>query len=166
MSTINQLLFNNNIIPKWFITVKFSSTKSFSLSGNDDKLNIKSDNNNITKVEKEINYFINLLYQAVYDKTSTKKIKEPKFQILSFIERGEANYDYHAHLITENIPDKSFPEIEEILSKIRIKHKGISSRDETTIDIILYEYRHAIYVMKTFSATNNPLSTVSSRINK
>jgi hypothetical protein len=165
MNTIHQIIRNNNIIPKWFITIKFISTESFSLSNHDDRLNIKFDNNNIAKVEKEINYFINLLYQAVYGKTSTKKIKEPKFQILSFIEKGEANYEYHCHLITENINDKSIEELKEILSRIRIKHKGIRSRDTNAIDIIPYAYRHSTYVFKTFTKETNPLSILTSRIN-
>ena len=82
MNNVQQIIKNTGITPKWFITIKFIETQSFTLSRGEAKLNIKSDNTNITKVEKSINYFINLLYQAVYGKTSTKKIREKKFQIL------------------------------------------------------------------------------------
>jgi predicted transcriptional regulator len=165
MNTINQILHNNNITPEWFITIKFSSTESFTLSNTDNTLIFKADNQNIFKVEKEVNYFINLLYQSVYNKTSTKKIKETKFQILSFIEQGESK-DYHCHLIVEKIKDKSIDELKQILDKIRIKHKGIRTRDTNAIDIIPYDYRHSIYAFKAFTPTYNPLSTTTSRINR
>jgi hypothetical protein len=163
MNNIEQIIKNNNITPKWFLTIKYIETESFVLSG---KLNTKSDNTNLTKVEKSTNYFINLLYQYSYNKSATRKILVPKFQILSFLELGEARYGYHAHLVTEDILDKTIEEIQDILLRIRYKHRGIKAKDKKAIDIKPYKPHHSSYVDKQSTAIYFPLSTTTTRINK
>lgn len=163
MNNIEQIITNNNIAPKWFITIKYIETESFVLKG---KLNAKSDNTNLSKVEKSTNYFINLLYQYSYNKSATRKILVPKFQILSFLELGEAIYGYHAHLVTEDILGKSIEEIQDILLRIRYKHKGIRTKDKQAIDIRPYKPHHSSYVDKQSTAIYFPLSTTTTRINK
>lgn len=163
MNNVEQIIKNNNIVPKWFITIKYIETESFVLKG---KLNTKSDNTNLTKVEKSTNYFINLLYQYSYNKTSTRKIIVSKYQILSFLELGEAKYGYHAHLIIEDILSKNVEEIRDILLKVQFKHKGIRTKDEQAIDIKPYKSHHSSYVTKQSTAIYFPLNTTTSRINK
>jgi phenylalanyl-tRNA synthetase beta subunit len=163
MNNIEQIITNNNIIPKWFITIKYKETKSFVLG--DRKSNIKADNTNLTKVETATNYFINLLYQYAYNKSSTNKINDTKFQILSFLELGQAKYGYHAHLVVENILEMNIDEIKQILSRIKIKHSGIRTNDVNAIDIRPYKSHHAGYVDKQSTPIYFPLSTKTSRIN-
>jgi hypothetical protein len=151
MNNIEQIIKNNNILPKWFITIKYIETESFVLKG---KLNTKCDNTNLTQVEKSTNYFINLLYQYSYNKSATRKILVPKFQILSFLE------------LTEDILDKTIEEIQDILLRIRYKHRGIKTKDEKAIDIRPYKPHHSSYVDKQSTAIYFPLSTITSRINK
>jgi hypothetical protein len=153
---IQTIITNNNISPKWFITIKFAQTKSFTLSKHNDKLINKSDAVNLD------NYFINLLYKAIYKKSRISRISN-KFKILVFLEKGYANYDYHAHLIVEEMLNYDQKYIYEVLKTIQSKHPSID-KYSSGIDIIPYAKRHNHYVMKDWTKNNLPLSTICSRL--
>jgi hypothetical protein len=159
---IQTIITNNNISPKWFITIKFAQTKSFTLSKHNDKLINKSDAVNLDKVQKNTNYFINLLYKAIYKKSRISRISN-KFKILVFLEKGYANYDYHAHLIVEEMLNYDQKYIYEVLKTIQSKHPSID-KYSSGIDIIPYAKRHNHYVMKDWTKNNLPLSTICSRL--
>lgn len=159
---IQTIITNNNISPKWFITIKFAQTKSFTLSKHNDKLINKSDAVNLEKVEKNTNYFINLLYQTIYKKSRISRIPN-KFKILVFLEKGIADYDYHCHMILENMLNYDQKYIHEVLKTIQSKHSAID-KYSSGVDIISYSKRHNHYVMKDWTKNNLPLSTICSRI--
>jgi hypothetical protein len=162
LNPIQTIITNNHISPKWFLTIKFAQTKSFTLSKLNDKLINKQDAVNLDKVQKNTNYFINLLYQAIYKKSKISRIPN-KFKILVFLEKGISNYDYHCHMIVEDIINYDQKSIHEVLKTIQSKHPAID-KYSSGINIIPYAKRHNHYVMKDWTKNNLPLSTICSRI--
>lgn len=163
VNIVQEIIDRNNIVPKYFISINFNKQNSFTLSKHNDSLKYVKETVDLDRAESNLNLFINIFYQKIYNRSKISRIKEDKFKILCFLEQGTAKRDYHAHLITEDIANKSIDEIKSVLHTVKYKHKG-TDKAESGIDIIPYDKRHNHYVMKTYSDLYNPFCIKCTRI--
>jgi glycogen synthase len=159
----HDIIRKTNFIPNYFITVKYTSNRSWTAKDKIDKFIPVSDTRSLHHAERNAKHFINLLYCKIYNKSNVNRINDNKFRMLVFHENNESE-DYHTHIISENIPNIiHVQDLDTVLSHIQIKHKGIQS-GSNGIHSKLFCENHVSYCCKTVTEDYYPLDIYNSSL--
>lgn len=162
---VTALISKTNFKPKWFICVHYKTNKSSRHNFEDYQFHVKSETDTISKVERNFRHFKNLLLCKTYNVTSRNKIKCNKFRFLHFYELGEAKYNYHSHIVIEDIPKHpTLEDVKGLLKAVQLRHPDIEN-SEIAIDVrLIYSNDWLSYVLKTATQSFTPLDIHNSDI--
>jgi hypothetical protein len=162
---VTSIISRTNFIPKWFVSAHYKTNRSSRHNFQDYEFKIISESDAISKVEKNFKHLKNLLLCKVFNVSSANRIRCNKFRFLHFYEFGESKYNYHSHIIIEDIPNHpTLEDVESLLEAVQVKHKGIEN-SETAIDVKpIYSDGWVDYVLKTSTQYFNPLDLTNSDI--
>ena len=162
---VTALISKTNFKPKWFISVHYKTNRSSRHNFEDYEFKVISEVHTIDKVEKNFKHLKNLLLCKVYNVSNANRIRCNKFRFLAFNELGEAKYNYHSHIVIEDIPDyPTLEDVEDLLEAVQLRHKSIENL-ETAIDVrLIYSDGWIDYVLKTATQSLTPLDIINSDI--
>jgi len=162
---VTSIVKSTNFKQKWFISVQYKSNRANRYNFKKHQFNIISETDTIDKVEKNFKHLKNLLLCEVYNVTNANRIRCNKFRFLHFYELGEAKYNYHSHIVVEDIPDyPTVEDVEGLLEAVQARHKGIEEL-AIAIDVQpIYSDGWLPYVLKTTTQSFTSLDIINSDI--